>query len=118
MFSKLAASSEFWQVPLSPESALLTTFITLFGRFCSHRLLFGIMSAPEHFQRGMSEALTGLTFVVCMIDYIHIHGRAREEHDTCLKEILVRLQETGVTLNTRKCKFTCTTVKFLGQIKL
>ena len=41
-FSKLDANSGFWQIPLSPESSLLTTFITPFGRFCfplvSHQL--------------------------------------------------------------------------------
>ena len=53
LFSKLDANSGFWQIPLSPESALLTTFITPFGRFRFHRLPFGITSAPEHFQKRM-----------------------------------------------------------------
>ncbi len=43
-FSKLDANSGFWQIPLSPESIPLTTFITPFGRFCFHRLPFGITS--------------------------------------------------------------------------
>lgn len=32
-FSKLDANSGFWQVALAPESAMLTTFITPFGRY-------------------------------------------------------------------------------------
>ena len=51
IFSKLDANSGFWQIPLSNESALLTTFITPFGRFCYNRLPFGITSAPELFQK-------------------------------------------------------------------
>ena len=50
VFSKLDANSGFWQIPLSPESRPLTTFITPFGRFCFNKLPFGISSAPEHFQ--------------------------------------------------------------------
>ena len=50
VFTKLDTNSGFWQIPLSPESALLTTFITPFGHFCFHRLPFIITSAPEYFQ--------------------------------------------------------------------
>ncbi|KAL7872233.1 hypothetical protein SRHO_G00072160 [Serrasalmus rhombeus] len=51
VFTKLDATSGFWQIPLSEESSLLTTFITPFGRYAFNRLPFGISSAPEHFQR-------------------------------------------------------------------
>lgn len=50
VFSKLDANSGFWQIPLSPSSRLLTTFITPTGRYCFNKLPFGISSAPEHFQ--------------------------------------------------------------------
>ena len=68
VFSTLDANSGFWQIPLDRESALLTTFITPFGRYCFHRLPFGITSAPEHFQRRLSDILNGLEGVVCMMD--------------------------------------------------
>ena len=38
VFTKLDANSGFRQIPLFPESALLTTFITPFGHYCFHRL--------------------------------------------------------------------------------
>ena len=60
IFSKLDANSGFWQLKLSEESSLLTTFITTFGRFRYLRLSYGITSAPEHFQRRMLEVLEGL----------------------------------------------------------
>ena len=49
IFTKLDTNSGFWQVPLSKESRLLTTFITPYGCFCFNKLPFGIMSASEHF---------------------------------------------------------------------
>ena len=56
-FTKLDANSGFWQLPLDEGSKLLTTFVTPFGRYCFNRLPFGISSAPEIFQRTMSEIL-------------------------------------------------------------
>ena len=116
VFSKLDANSGFWQIPLDPASSLLTTFITPFGRYCFHRLPFGISSAPEHFQRRMSEALSGLAGVVCMMDDVLIHGTTRVQHDERLNMVLQRLQTLGLTLNSEKCQFAQTSVKFLGHV--
>ena len=106
VFTKLNANSGFWQIPLARVSALLTTFITPFGRFCFNRLPFGITSALEHFQRRMSEILRRLEGVVCLIDDILIHGQTQEEHDERLKAVLQRLQDANLTLNAKKCVFT------------
>ena len=57
IFSKLDTNSGFWQVHLQKDSALLTMFITPFGRFCFNRLPFGITSTPEYFQKRMNEVL-------------------------------------------------------------
>ena len=116
IFSKLDANSGFWQVPLSPESALLTTFITPFGRFCFHRLPFGISSAPEIFQRVMSQMLTGLPGTVCMMDDVLVFGATQEEHDDRLRGVLRRIQDSGMTLNPEKCEFSRSRVKFLGHV--
>ena len=56
-------NSGFWQIPLLPVSRLLTTFITLSGRYCYNKLPFGIASAPEHFQRRMNSIFHGLDCV-------------------------------------------------------
>ncbi len=93
VFSKLDANSGFWQIPLSPESSQLTTFITLFGRYSFNRLPSGITSRLEHFQRRMSEILSGLEGVVCvnLIDDILVYGENREQHDKHLEKVLQRL---------------------------
>ena len=73
-FTKLDANSGFWQLPLDEESKLLTTFVTPFGRYCFNRLPFGISSAPEIFQRTMSEILKDVEGVICQMDDILVHG--------------------------------------------
>ena len=116
VFSKLDANSGFWQIKLASESALLTTFITPYGRFCFNRLPFGISSAPEYFQKQMSELLSDLEGVVCMVDDVLVHGTTQAEHDRHLDAVLKRLKEGNVTLNTAKCQFSRTSVRFLGQL--
>ena len=49
-FSKLDTECGFWQIPLEEKSRLITTFITPFRRFA-------LTSAPEIFQRKMTELL-------------------------------------------------------------
>ena len=116
VFSKLDANSGFWQIILAAESSLLTTFMTPFGRYRYHRLPFGISSAPEYFQKKMSECLAGLAGTLCLMDDILIYGSTQEEHDTRLRAVLTRLQDIGITLNYDKCVFSVSSLKYLGQI--
>ncbi|OXA53834.1 Transposon Tf2-6 polyprotein [Folsomia candida] len=114
-FTKLDANSGFFQIVLSPESRRLTTFLTPFGRYCYKRLPFGITSAPEVYQKRMSEILRGR---ICVVhhDDILVWGKTMEEHDARLRDVLKRLRDAGVTLNPAKCEFGVTTVKFLGHL--
>ena len=116
IFSKLDANSGFWQIPLSQSSRLLTTFITPAGRYCFNKLPFGISSAPEHFQRRMSEILTGLPGVLCQMDDILIFGKDQAEHDARLEAALTRIEAAGATLNPQKCEFGKRSLKFLGHM--
>ena len=49
IFSKLDASSGYWQIKVDQASAKLLTFNTPFGRYCFKRLPFGVHSAAEVF---------------------------------------------------------------------
>ena len=116
IFSKVDANSRFWQIPLAPQSRHLTTFITPFGRFCFNKLPFGISSAPELYQRRMSQILAGLEGVLCHIDDVLIFGATPAEHETRLTAVLTLLAAAGVTLNKDKCEFYRNNIRFLGHL--
>ena len=116
VFSKLDTNSGFWQIRLAEESRKLTTFITPMGRYCFNRLPFGITSAPEHFQRKMSQILEGQEGAVCMMDDILIYGSTQDEHDSRLISVLDKIKASGATLNEDKCQFSKKSIKFLGHI--
>lgn len=101
--TKLDCVSGFWQVLLSEDSTKLITFITPFGRFCFHRLPFGISSAPEFFQKRIFQILESLPGVTNHIDDILIWAETIQEHDSRLCAVLQRLNENNITLNASKC---------------
>ena len=76
IFSKLDANGGFWQIPLNERSRPLTTFISPFGCYWFNKLPFGILSAPELFQKRMSTILKGLEGVVCQMDDVLHYSRA------------------------------------------
>ncbi|XP_055612924.1 uncharacterized protein K02A2.6-like [Uranotaenia lowii] len=114
--SRLDIREAFLQTELAPDSRDITTFITSRGLFRFKRLPFGLVSAPEIFQRVMEEILAGCEGTVVYLDDIYIEGKTREEHDQRLKIVLHRLNERGVALNKEKCVIGQPEVLFLGHV--
>ena len=96
IFSKLDASSGFFQIPLEESSRDLTTFITPFGRYRFKRLPMGVNIAPEIYQRKMNELLCGLTGVICYLDDVIVYGKTADEHDENLHRVLSKIKESGL----------------------
>ena len=115
-FSKLDATSGFYQIPLESESSKLTTFITPFGRYRYKRLPFGISSAPEIFQRTMEHILEGEKQVVCFYDDVLVFGDDEESHEKALQSCIKKTVDAGLKLNKEKCEFGVTEIEFLGHI--
>jgi len=116
VFTKPDVNAGFWQIRLSKELSLLTTFITPYSRFCFNRLPFGITSVPKFFQQQMCKILDDLPGVLCMINDVLVHGKSQDERDQRMRAVLDRLQRANITLNKTKCEFSRNIVKFLGQI--
>ena len=72
-------------------------------------------SAPEIFQRVLSDILAGLPDVAVYIDDILIIGKDMVEHDQLLGAVLHRLQAANLTLNWAKCLLRQSRIKYLGH---
>lgn len=114
-FTKLDLHSGFYQIPLAKESHKLTTFITPLGRYCFRRVPFGISSAPEIFQRTMSELFRGVDGVIVLMDDLLVFGSNDREHDQRLSKILEMIKGAGLKLNDNKCVYNQSCVDFFGH---
>ena len=116
VFSKLDATSGFWQLPLDSETAKLTTFITPNGRFFYKRLPFGISSAPEIFQRTVEGILGGMQHVLCYFDDILVFSEDTSTHEKHLDDVLQKLHSHHVKLNKEKSELRKSEIEFLGHL--
>ena len=105
VFNKLDLKWGFRQVELETESRRITAFITHRGLFQYKRLMFGITSTPEKYQKIVKDVLIGCKGVANIADDLIIHGCGIKEHDENLLAVLRRLKERGLTLNEKKCRF-------------
>lgn len=114
-FSKLDLRNAFHHLELSKESRDLTTFLTEDGMYRFTRLMFGVNCAPEIFQREMMRILKDIDNVIVYIDDILIFAKTLEELRQTVTKVLNILKENNLTLNTEKCEFDKTRIKFLGH---
>ena len=115
VFSKLDLKWGFHQVELAEESREITTFVTHRGLYRYRRLMFGIASAPENYQKIVKDVLRDCKGAANIADDVIVHGRGVKEHDENLFAVLNRLKECGLTLNGGKCKFRLPRLTFYGH---
>ena len=115
MFSKLDLKRGFHQVELDVESRRITTLVTHRGLHQYKRLMFGITSAPEKYQKIVKDTLIGRKGVENIGDDLIIHGCGIQAHDENLLAVFRRLKECGLTLNEKKCQFKLPKLTFFGH---
>ena len=116
LFSVLDATSRYWLMKLDEESSKLCTFNTPFGRYRFTRLPFGIKSAPEVFQKKMSQVLEDIDGAEAIVDDILVWGRDIQEHDARLKKVLDRVKEVNLKLNPKKCQIRKEEIPYVGHL--
>ena len=115
IFTTLDATSGFYQIKLAEESTWLTTFNTPFGRYKFERLPFGIVSAPEVFQRNLAQTFEDIDGCEVIVDDLLVWGKDEEEHNQRLKKVLERAAEVDLRFNKEKCKCNKKEVKYVGH---
>ena len=115
-FSKLDASSGFWQMKLDDESSKLCTFNSPFGRYKFLRLPFGIASAPEVYHKTIHMIYEHLEGVDTSMDDIIVWGSTKAEHDERLKQVLKATRTANLRLNKEKCQLGVKELTFVGDI--
>ena len=116
VFSVLDATSGFWHIKLDEKSSELLTFDTPFGRYQYLRMPFGINSAPEIFQKRMTQAFEDLSGVKTIADDILVWGRSEAEHNHRLEQVLERSRKVGLKLNRSKMKIMTAEVPYIGHV--
>ena len=115
-FSKLDASSGYWQIKVDRESSNLLTVGTTIGRFRFKRLPYGIHSASEVFQKTVSSIISDIQGSANSQDDIVIWGKTLAEHENPLRKVLLKVKESGLKLNKNKCHFCKNSIVVLGHI--
>lgn len=114
-FSVLDANMGFYQVKLNQQSSYYTTFSTPFGRYRHLRMPMGISSAPEIFQRVMSDIFGDLDGVEINMDDLLVHGHTLQEHNIRLERVLRRARDNGLQFNRKKTKIAQQEVDYVGH---
>ena len=122
VFSTVDLKSGDWHCVLAPESSVLTTFATPYGRYRRIRLPFGLSTSSRIFQKHLTQALESLPGVLCIADDILIYGtgetdeEATANHDRSLRDLLQRCKDRGIVLHPDKIKLRKSQVTFMGHL--
>jgi len=112
-FSKLYASSGFWQLKLDNASSKLCTFNSPFGNW---RLPFGIASAPEVYHKTIHMIYEHLEGVDTSMDDIIVWGSTKAEQDMRLRKVPEVTRIANLKLNKEKCQLGVKELTFVGDI--
>lgn len=117
-FSTLDAASGYWQIPLAADSIAKSGFTTKWGTYTWQAMPFGLCSAPQTFQRAVTNILSPYIgdFVHVFIDDIIVCSKDLDEHAVHLAKVMEACQSANLRLKRSKCVFGLSQVEYLGHV--
>ena len=117
LYGKLDADSGYWNVKLTKESSMLTTFNsnTGLGKYKFERLPFGVKTSQNTFQRKVDETYYACRGAVGIADDILVYG-TESNFDLHLHEVMEATRQAGIKLNYDKCIIKTKSCSFFGNV--
>ena len=116
-FSFLDGYSGYNQIQIAPEDQDKATFTCPWGTYAYKVLPFGLCNAPATFQRAVLGVFADLIHdcVEVYMDDFTVYGNTFEEALSNLEKVLIRCQESNLSLSHEKCKILLTEGIVLGH---
>ncbi|XP_039284325.1 uncharacterized protein K02A2.6-like [Nilaparvata lugens] len=114
VFCKIDLSNAFLQIEVRENSKKFLTVNTINGLYVFNRLCFGLSSAPAIFQSTIDKILEGIENCAAYQDDVLIGGENHKSCEIVLNNVLSRLNEFNVKINTEKSEFFVTSLEMLG----
>jgi len=104
-FSTFDLRASYHQVPMHPDDADKTSFVTRTGMYKFKRVPFGLCNAGSTFQTVMDLAVRGMNFDLCLVyfDDIVVFSKTLEKHTRRLELLFERLRLAKLKLMPSKC---------------
>ena len=117
-YTKLDVISAFNRIRIAEGHEWMTAFITRFGLYEMLVTPFGLCNAPATFQNYINQILHDALDQYCTayLDDVLIYSKTREEHTRHVNEVIGRLGNAGLQLDTSKSEFYTKKTKYLGLI--
>jgi len=117
-FCTIDLRAGYHNIPVAEEDRDKTAIITRRGLFRFRKMPFGLSSAPCTFQRLMDLVFSGLNYysILVYLDDVVVFGPSVETLMERLEEVLCRLRDANLKINTRKCHMFQRRISFLGHV--
>ena len=113
--TKLDISMGFYTFELDEQAQKYCVISTPFGLYQYLRLPMGLTNSPDVFQSVMHPLFQDIPQVECFIDDIGIFtDLSFDHHLSILSQVLLRLEQSGFTVNPLKCAWAVQSTDYLG----